>query len=141
MQEQHRKIWLEHYGCIPDGWYIHHVDGDRSNNNILNLECVTPAQHGARHREMEKPVSEHAERIAEKTRQLLSANIRFWMLKQNMSIKTLVEKSGIKQSAIYRIKAGDLGATTNSIAKLAHAFGIQPFMMLVPVAIDNGEDE
>lgn len=74
-------------------------------------------------------------------RAILSANIKFWMLKLNMDVQELVKRSGIKQSAIYRIKAGDLGATTNSIAKLAHAFGIQPFMMLVPVAIDNGEDE
>lgn len=74
-------------------------------------------------------------------RAILSANIRFWTKKLDMDVKDLVEKSGMKKTAIYRIKAGDLGATTDSIAKLASAFGIQPFMMLVPVAIDNGEDE
>lgn len=75
------------------------------------------------------------------TRAILSANIRFWMKNLNMDVKELVEKSGMKKTAIYRIKAGDLGATADSIAKLANAFGIQPFMLLVPVMIDNGEDE
>ena len=75
------------------------------------------------------------------TRAILSANIRFWMKKLGMNVKDLIEKSGMKKTAIYRIKAGDLGTTTDSIAKLADAFGIQPFMLLVPVAIDNGEDE
>ena len=74
-------------------------------------------------------------------RAILSANIRFWMQKLDMDVKDVVEKSGMKRTAIYRIKAGDLGATTDSIAKLANAFGIQPFMLLVPVMVDNGEDE
>ena len=75
------------------------------------------------------------------TRAILSANIRFWMQKLGMDVKDVVEKSGMKRTAIYRIKGGDLGATTDSIAKLANAFGIQPFMLLVPVMVDNGEDE
>lgn len=74
-------------------------------------------------------------------RPILSANIKFWMNKLDMDMNDLIRESGMKKTAIYRIKACDLGATTASIAKLADAFGIQPFMLLVPVAVDNGSDE
>ncbi len=71
----------------------------------------------------------------------LSWNIGFWMEKLGMNVKDLIEKSGMKKTAIYRIKAGDLGATTDSIAKLADAFGIDPQLMLAPVPVDNGESD
>lgn len=46
----YRKIWEENNGPIPldeDGrpYEIHHIDGDRSNNNISNLLCVSIQQH------------------------------------------------------------------------------------------------
>lgn len=45
----HREIWRDHHGDIPDGHVIHHKDGDRSNNDIDNLECVTHSEHADRH--------------------------------------------------------------------------------------------
>jgi len=46
----HRKIYKQHYGEIPidsDGrtYEIHHIDGDHSNNNPLNLKAVTIQEH------------------------------------------------------------------------------------------------
>lgn len=46
----YRKIWSEHFGNIPkdsDGrsHEIHHIDGNRSNNNIENLKCVSIQEH------------------------------------------------------------------------------------------------
>lgn len=46
----YRKIWEQHYGSIPKDEYgrtyeIHHIDGDRSNNNIENLMCVSIEEH------------------------------------------------------------------------------------------------
>lgn len=45
----HREIWKEHHGPIPDGHLIHHTDGDPTNNDIDNLECITYAEHVERH--------------------------------------------------------------------------------------------
>lgn len=45
----HRKLWEKLYGKIPDGYHIHHKDGNPLNNNIENLECVSPQEHGKRH--------------------------------------------------------------------------------------------
>lgn len=41
----YRKIWAAANGSIPDGFDIHHVDGDRSNNDIDNLKCVSKEEH------------------------------------------------------------------------------------------------
>lgn len=46
----YRKIWINNFGPIPkdeDGrsYEIHHIDGNRSNNCIENLKCVTIKEH------------------------------------------------------------------------------------------------
>jgi hypothetical protein len=46
----YRKKWEDAFGPIPvdaDGrsYEIHHIDGDRENNDILNLMCVSIAEH------------------------------------------------------------------------------------------------
>lgn len=41
----HRKIWEDSNGKIPKGFQIHHKDGDRTNNNLENLECISHSQH------------------------------------------------------------------------------------------------
>lgn len=41
----HRVIWEEHYGPIPDGVVIHHIDGDTGNNEIVNLEAHSQSSH------------------------------------------------------------------------------------------------
>lgn len=47
----HRDVWEHHNGAIPDGHHIHHIDGDTSNNDISNLECIPAADHRSEHRE------------------------------------------------------------------------------------------
>ncbi len=46
----HRVCWETHNGPIPPGRHIHHRDGDRSNNRLSNLVCLTPRQHRIAHR-------------------------------------------------------------------------------------------
>src|SRR5438067_6461268 len=46
----HIAVWTYHHGDVPDGWHIHHIDEDRSNNDPTNLECLTLIKHlGGRH--------------------------------------------------------------------------------------------
>lgn len=45
----HRDIWEDNFGPIPEGYHVHHKDGDRLNNVIENLECVSIKEHSERH--------------------------------------------------------------------------------------------
>lgn len=50
----YKKIWQEAYGKLPfdeEGrpYEIHHVDGNRANNALQNLKCVSIAEHFAIH--------------------------------------------------------------------------------------------
>ncbi len=46
---QHRFVWEQHNGPIPEGYYVHHVDGNPKNNDISNLVLLAPRPHRARH--------------------------------------------------------------------------------------------
>ncbi len=60
-----RWLWEQHHGPIPAGYEIHHKDLDPLNNDITNLEAVTPAWHRdyhARLREHHRTVDGRVER-------------------------------------------------------------------------------
>ena len=46
------KVWMDaHPGeTVPRGYVIHHLDGDKTNDVIENLEKISLAAHVARHR-------------------------------------------------------------------------------------------
>lgn len=41
----HRLVWETERGCIPEGYDIHHIDGNKQNNDIANLEIVLNNEH------------------------------------------------------------------------------------------------
>jgi hypothetical protein len=41
----HRKIFIKHFGPIPEGFDIHHIDGNHSNNDPSNLKAVSLQEH------------------------------------------------------------------------------------------------
>lgn len=45
----HRYIWENEVGKIPKGWDIHHVDEDKSHNELSNFECLPKADHTRKH--------------------------------------------------------------------------------------------
>jgi len=56
----YRKIYENYYGVkIPKGMHIHHIDGNRENNDPLNLKLLTPKEHFAIHLEQGDPICQH----------------------------------------------------------------------------------
>ena len=47
--DEHRLVWKEHYGEIPDGMVIHHINGDGRDNKLENLELLQNGKHSSNH--------------------------------------------------------------------------------------------
>ena len=45
----HRYVWEQTNGKIPEGYHIHHIDGDKNNNDISNLMMLTSTEHLSYH--------------------------------------------------------------------------------------------
>lgn len=45
----HRYVWEYHNGEIPKGYEIHHIDYDKSNNDISNLQLLSQKEHQKLH--------------------------------------------------------------------------------------------
>ena len=41
----HNYVWEKHNGKKPSGYEIHHIDFNKINNEIDNLQLVTPSEH------------------------------------------------------------------------------------------------
>ena len=50
----HEAVWRFHFGDIPDGYVIHHRNGDKGDNRIENLQLMTAAEHRAWHNSHDK---------------------------------------------------------------------------------------
>ena len=46
----HREVWKAVNGAIPKGCDIHHVDLNKDNNSLANLQCLTKSEHIKLHR-------------------------------------------------------------------------------------------
>src|SRR5689334_25155265 len=50
----HVWVWINHNGDIPKKHHIHHIDENKSNNNIENLRCIHYHEHYRLHITEEK---------------------------------------------------------------------------------------
>ena len=46
---EHRLVWERHHGPIPDGYHIHHKNGDKLDNRIDNLQLLSESAHHRLH--------------------------------------------------------------------------------------------
>lgn len=58
----HRAVWEFYNGKIPEGYVIHHIDHNKSNNDISNLACMTKYEHNILH-EREKTKEQKEKRM------------------------------------------------------------------------------
>lgn len=48
-KRMHIYVWEKHNGKVPKGYYVHHIDGNKTNNSIENLQLITPKEHNQHH--------------------------------------------------------------------------------------------
>lgn len=41
----HQQIYIDNNGDIPDGYHVHHIDGNPENNAVDNLVAIPPEEH------------------------------------------------------------------------------------------------
>ena len=47
--QESRLLWEQANGPIPEGRQIHHIDANPSNDDLDNLQCLTPSEHAIAH--------------------------------------------------------------------------------------------
>lgn len=113
----YRQIWKNHYGKIPKdengiSYQIHHIDGNRFNNNIENLMCVSIMEHYQIHLKQGDFAAAHVIKTKmenyeqslgwnhkEETKQKISKSLKGKYIRNEESIKRQIE-SRIKNGTI-----------------------------------------
>ena len=96
----HRAIFEDFYGEIPEGYYVHHKNEDKTDNCILNLQLISASEHNTLHKKG-KPLSE------ETKKRMSENNARYWLGKESpLRIKhaRIVKKGFKKGKQNYVIK-------------------------------------
>jgi hypothetical protein len=51
----HRAVWAAAHGPVSDGVHVHHIDGDRGNNDLANLIALDKHDHISEHKRGPRP--------------------------------------------------------------------------------------
>lgn len=116
----HRIIWVSVNGVVPDGYCIDHINNDKTDNRISNLQLLTPAQNSSKASEdglykagLDSPTT--------KLDPGLHDEIRFLYYSTGVTQKQLAEDYGVSSSRIQQIVSVfnwcDLGEWTDSNGK------------------------
>lgn len=64
----HIYIWEKYYGAVPKGYHVHHIDEDKTNNDISNLALVNAHDHVSMHSSSAERVETAIRNMNEKAR-------------------------------------------------------------------------
>ena len=102
----HRLIAQTFIGSIPDGHNVNHIDGDKANNNVSNLEIITYSEnskHAYKHGLIKLNPQKGSEKSNSKTNEKEVLQIRTEHAKHR-SLKKLISKyKHLSKGAITKI--------------------------------------
>lgn len=136
---EHRVIWCFYHGTIDPELVINHIDFDRANNAIENLELVTPKQnmaHSKEHGRLYAPKGPDNPRayMTEKDVQLIR-----YLCKHGYSQKLVADMYGLKHpNLISRIVTG---ARYGNVLDAASVVSVYPLLVEKTSRKDLPKDE
>lgn len=54
---EHRHVWEKHNGPVPEGSVVHHINQNKRDNRIENLQMMTFQEHMTLHKQLRKSYS------------------------------------------------------------------------------------
>ena len=98
----HRIIWISQHGIIPEGMVVDHINNDKLDNRIMNLQLLTPKQNSTKAAEdglyltgFDNPQTKLDPKLKEE--------IAFSYKCSDVTIRKLAEMYGISKSRIHQI--------------------------------------
>lgn len=116
----HRIIWISQNGVIPDGYCIDHINNDKTDNRIENLQLLTFAENSTKAKEdglYLMGLDNHATKLDPDLKEEVAYLYKF----SEMTMRELAEVYGVSKSRISQIvhEVGwtDIGEWTDSKGK------------------------
>lgn len=98
----HRIIWIAEYGVIPDGYVVDHINNDKQDNRIENLQLLTPEENS--HKAHDDGLYKSGlDNKATKLDPNLKEDIAFLYTFTDTTQKKLAEIYGVSKSRISQI--------------------------------------
>lgn len=112
----HRLIWETYKGEIPKSYIIHHINGNKKDNRIENLACISQAEHNIIHAK-DRPIWNKGltiknsnkwkktllKAVETRTKNYFEKCKLVFNLRQKMSAREVGEKIGLCERQIYSI--------------------------------------
>lgn len=106
----HRLIFEEFYGEIPKGFHVHHKDGNKLNNCILNLQLLRKDDHNSHHKKNIVLSENHKSEIS-KSSSKTKNKTGFYRVQKH-------KKKECKQGFIYKYRYFDENHKRKSISSI-----------------------
>lgn len=100
-----RAVFSAHCGPIPDGHEVHHRDGDPLNNDVANLEALTPREHRRLH---QGPSRRRAFKPKHPEREVAHA---CFLLELGHSTEEVARRTGLPPRTLRHYRDGDRRAS------------------------------
>lgn len=98
----HRLVWISVYGMIPDGMVVDHINNNKMDNRISNLQLLTPQQNSTKAKEDGLYLTGE-DNPASKLLQREKKAISFLYWGTNKTQKEIAKMYGISESRVQQI--------------------------------------
>lgn len=98
----HRIVWIAEHGVIPDGYVIDHINNDKQDNRLCNLQLLTAAENSTKAR-ADGLYKIHGEAGQAKITDEVHDFIQYVYGNTDLSIRQLSEIFGISKSRVHQI--------------------------------------